>query len=178
MPITPFHIPIANLIAKLDKKTSLSLPALIVGSMTPDLEIPVLAALTSGATDRLVLHSLIGGLTLGTTIAVALTILLYAPIANAIFPISKPKVKAKCTLSRALIVSCFAGCLSHVLLDITNHAFNPVFWPIQTATPSPIVPLLGGEVAASLITHGLMVALFVGLFFNKRQNFWENVLVG
>jgi hypothetical protein len=72
VPITPFHYPIANLIHKLDGKISLSLPALIVGSMVPDLEVPFMISFT-GTQDRLVLHSILGAITLGTIITIALT---------------------------------------------------------------------------------------------------------
>jgi hypothetical protein len=66
-----------------------------------------------------------------------------------------------------------------VLLDVTNHAYNPIFWPFLAlnATPSPIVPFLGGEETASLLMHTLMIILFIGLFANKRKNFWEHLLV-
>jgi membrane-bound metal-dependent hydrolase YbcI (DUF457 family) len=178
LPVTPFHIPIANILAKINGKINLSLPALIVGSMVPDLEVAFIHFLTGGTQDRLVLHSIIGGITFGTAISVALTVLLYAPLTSAIFPINKAQVKAKCTFSVAVVFSCLIGCLAHVLLDISNHAYNPIFWPFQSATTSPIVPLLGGELVASLIIHVLMAVLFVGLFFNKRENFWEHLLVG
>ena len=67
-----------------------------------------------------------------------------------------------------------------MLLDVTNHAYNPVFWPFLNLneTPSPIVPVLGGEATASLLVHAFMALLFVALFANKRSNFWEQLLVG
>ena len=178
MPVTPFHYPIAKIIHKLDGKVSLSLPSLIVGSMVPDLEVPFVFLLTR-TQDRLVLHSLIGGITLGTIIALALTVLVYPRLTSAIFPINKDKVKEKCRFSLTLAFSCFLGSLAHVLLDVANHSYNPIFWPFLSAyqTPSSIVPLLGGEAMASLIMHGAMAVLFVGLFINKRDNFWERLLV-
>ena len=180
---SPFHYPVAKLLHRLDGKVRLSLPALIVGAMVPDLEVPFMLLLT-GTQDRMVLHSLIGGLTPGTAVAVALTVFLYPAIAGAFFPINKEKVRQKCALSGAVVVSCFIGVLSHVLLDTANHAYNPVFWPFLSLyqTPSPIVSLLGGVVMASLIMHGLMVALFVGIatgiFLNSQDDFWNQLLVG
>ena len=179
LPVTPFHYPIAKIISKLDGKVSLSLPALIVGSMVPDLEVPFLFLLT-GTQDRLVLHSLMGGMTLGTIIAISLTVLIYPRLTSAIFPIDKVKIGEKCRFSLTLAFSCLLGVLSHVLLDVANHAYNPIFWPFLSIdqTPSPIVPLLGGAIMASLIMHGIMVVLFVGLFIDKRDNFWEQLLIG
>lgn len=178
MPVTPFHYPVAYVLSKLGG--NFSLPALVVGSMVPDLEIPFLALLSSNqATNRLVLHSILGSLTLGTVIAAAITVLIYPMIASALFRVDKQKVTGKCQLSFSLVFSCAVGCLSHVLLDVTNHAYNPVFWPFLALdeTPSPIVPVLGGEATASLLVHALMAALFVGLFVNKRERFWEHLLI-
>ncbi len=180
MPLTPLHYSLAYRIYRLGKR-KLSLPALIVGSMLPDLEIPVMVLLFGlQVSNRMVLHSLIGGVTIGTLIGVIITVLVYPRLTGAIFPINKLKVKEKCQFSLGLVISCFIGVLSHVLLDVTNHAYNPVFWPFLSIyqTPSPIVPLLGGLDMASLIVHGSMVALFVALFYDKRKNFWEQLLVG
>jgi membrane-bound metal-dependent hydrolase YbcI (DUF457 family) len=179
LPVTPFHYPIAYILSKLGS-VRLSLPALIVGAMVPDLEVPVMALLLGPeAPDRMVLHSLLGGITVGTIIAVAITVIVYPRLTSTIFPINKLKVKQKCSLSLGLVFSCLIGVLSHILLDITNHTYNPILWPFLSMyqTPSPIVPLLGGAGVASLIVHGTMVLLFVGLFFNKRNNFWEHLLV-
>lgn len=149
--------------------------------MLPDLEIPFMVLLfgTSSPT-HLLLHSILGSLTVGTAIAVAITVSIYPNVTGAIFPIDKLKVKERCQFSLTLVFSCAIGCLSHVLLDVTNHAYNPVFWPFLSSaeTPSPIIPLLGGVQTAFLLVHSLMFALFVGFYALKRENFWENVLVG
>ena len=178
MPITPFHHPVAYLIYKLGGK--LSLPAVIVGSMLPDLEIPFMVLLFGNSVPtHLMLHSILGSLTVGTAIAVAITVLIYPKITSTIFPIDKLKVKQKCKFSLTLVFSCAIGCLSHALLDVANHTYNPVFWPFLTSaeTPSPIVPLLGGVQTASLLMHSLMTALFITFYAFKRENFWENMLV-
>ena len=149
--------------------------------MVPDLEIPFMVLLFGTNTStHLLLHSIPGSLTVGTAIAVAVTVLIYPKLAGAIFPINKLKVKQKCKFSLTLVFSSAMGCLSHVLLDVTNHAYNPVFWPFLTSaeTPSPIFPLLGGAQTASMLMHSLMTALFVGFYALKHENFWENVLVG
>lgn len=180
LPVTPFHYTLAYIIHKIGKM-KLSLPALIVGAMLPDLEIPVMFLLLGPQEpDRMVLHSLLGGITVGTIIGVAITVVIYPRLTSAILPISKLKVKEKCRFSLGLVFSCLIGVLSHVLLDVTNHLYNPIFWPFLAIyqTPSPVVPILGGVEMASLIIHGSMLILFVGLFFNKRENFWEQLLIG
>ena len=67
-----------------------------------------------------------------------------------------------------------------MLLDVANHAYNPVLWPFLGLyeTPSPIVPILGGAEMASLLIHTSMIVLFVGLFIGKREHFWEKLLIG
>jgi hypothetical protein len=179
LPITPFHYPIAYLIYRISRR-KLNLPALIVGVMLPDLEIPVILLISGPqAPERMVLHSLIGGLSIGTVIGIAITVLLYPIFTSAIFPINKDRVKEKCRLSLSLVVSCFIGVLSHVLLDVANHTYNPIFWPFISLyqTPSPIVPVLGGQEMASILIHGLMLCLFIVLCFKLRGNFWNRLLV-
>ncbi len=178
MPVTPFHYPIAYLISKANFK--LGLPGLIVGAMMPDIEIPVITLLSGiQPTNRLVLHSLIGAATIGTLLSVTATVLIYPKLTSAIFSISKSKVQEKCRFSGALTFSCLLGGLSHVLLDVTNHTYNPIFWPFvgMFETPSPIVPLLGGQLTASVLITALMIVLFVVMFIGKREHFWEKLLV-
>ena len=144
LPVTPLHYPVAYVIYKLGGK--LSLPALVVSSMVPDLEIPFLIVLLgTEVPHRLVLHSLLGAVTIGAVLSIAITVLVYPRLTSVVFPVDKLKVKEKCRFSLGLIVSCLLGGLSHVLLDVTNHAYNPVFWPLLALneTPSPIVPVLG-----------------------------------
>ncbi len=148
--------------------------------MTPDLEIPFMVLLFGINTQtHLMLHSILGSLTIGTAIAVAITVFIYPKVIGAIFPVDKLKVKEKCRFSLILVFSCAIGCLSHVLLDVVNHAYNPLFWPFLSPaeTPSPIVPLLGGAQTASIMVHSLMIAIFIGLYALNRENFWEKVLV-
>jgi len=149
--------------------------------MVPDLEVPFVFYLSGTWTqDRMVLHSLIGGLTLGTLIALAITIFLYAPVVSAVFPVDKERLKARCNMSRWLVFSATIGVLSHVLLDVANHPFNPLFWPFLSMqqTPSPIVQLLGGANSAGLIISGLMLFLFIPLIVDARYDFWNRLLVG
>ncbi|KKK92066.1 hypothetical protein LCGC14_2706670, partial [marine sediment metagenome] len=68
MPITPLHYPLAWGLSKIDKR--LILPGLIVGSFIPDIEVPILFIFFSGVLpDHLVLHSLVGAITIGTIIS-------------------------------------------------------------------------------------------------------------
>jgi len=100
MPITPLHTVVAYLLSKWQRK--LSLPALIVGSMAPDLEVPFIWFVTGGSYSRLVLHSLLGAAVLGTLIAVLLTVFAYPIVISSVFRIDKEKVKEKCIFPECL----------------------------------------------------------------------------
>jgi len=178
LPLTPFHHPIAYFIYKIDKR--LSLPGLIVGCMFPDLEIPFIVMLFgTQIPNRMILHSLLGSATIGTFLAVIVTIQLYPYLVSSLFHIDKKKVENKCKLSLVVVFSVFVGNLSHVLLDITNHPYNPVFWPFRSAiaTTSPIYFALGAPLG-SLWMQIIMGVLLVGLILVKRKNHFEELLVG
>jgi membrane-bound metal-dependent hydrolase YbcI (DUF457 family) len=178
LPLTPLHHPIAYFIYKLDKR--LSLPGLVVGCMFPDLEIPTIMLLFgTRIPNRMILHSLLGSATLGTFLALIVTIRIYPPLVSYIFHVDKKKVESKCKLSFAVVFSVFVGNLSHVLLDVTNHPYNPVFWPFlpATATPSPIYFVLGNPLG-SLWMQIIMGVLLAALIVVKRKNLFEELLVG
>ena len=144
MPLTPLHHPIAYFIYKLNKR--LSLPGLIVGCMFPDLEIPfILLLFGTNVPNRMILHSLLGSATIGTFLAVIVTIRVYHPLVSRLFQVSKERVESKCKLSLAVVFSVLVGNISHILLDVTNHPYNPVFWPFRSAiaTASPIYFAIG-----------------------------------
>jgi len=176
LPLTPFHYPVAYVVYRLDKR--LVLPGLIVGSMFPDLEIPIMVLFFGNRIpDHLVLHSLLGAATIGTILSVLLTFLIYPTLVSSLFRIEKNKVERRCRLSLTLILSAFLGNVSHVLLDVTTHESNPIFWPFLNDVPSPVVPALGGLQNASLTMHVLMAVLFLVFLIYKRENIVEGLLV-
>lgn len=178
MPLTPFHYPIAYFLHKLDSR--LSLPGLIVGSMIPDLEIPIIILLfrTQGF-NRLVLHSLLGSATVGTFLAILITMRIYPFLISILFRVDKEKVESKCKFSFTLVLSVLVGSISHVLLDISNHPYNPIFWPFLAAnsTASPIFFALG-EPFGYWWVQVLMGVLLLILIIIERKNLPEKSLIG
>jgi membrane-bound metal-dependent hydrolase YbcI (DUF457 family) len=147
--------------------------------MFPDLEIPFIVLLFGGqGPNRLVLHSLLGSATIGTFLAITVTALVYPPLVIRLFGVEKKKIERKCKLSFALAISVFIGVISHVLLDITNHPYNPVFWPFQTAdaTPSPFYFALG-EPLGYLWMQVIMGAISLTILVVERKNL-KALLVG
>ncbi|MGD2067022.1 MAG: DUF4184 family protein [Candidatus Bathyarchaeota archaeon] len=178
MPVTPLHHPIAYFIYKLYNR--LSLPGLIVGSMFPDLEIPFIVLLYgTEVPHRMVLHSILGSATIGTFLAVIVTVWVYPALVSRFFHVDKKKLESKCKLSFVVVFSVLVGILSHVLLDVTNHPYNPLFWPFipTTSTPSPIYFALGTPLG-SLWMQVIMAALLAVLIVVKRKNLFEELLVG
>ena len=180
LPFTPFHYPVAYALHRVYRK--FGLPGLIVGSMFPDLEIPAIVLLFgTQIPHRLVLHSLLGAATIGTMLSVMFMILLYPPLVSFFFKIDGEKIRSKCRLSLSLVSSCLLGNLSHVLLDVINHPYNPVFWPFLQIgeTPSPICSFLGGMESASLILHiSLIVVFYRGVRESTSESFWTIVSRG
>jgi len=148
--------------------------------MFPDLEIPVIVLLFgTRVPNRMILHSLLGSATLGTFLALIVTIRVYPPLVSRLFHVDKKKVESKCKLSFIVVFSVFVGNLSHVLLDVTNHPHNPLFWPFRSAieTSSPIYFALGNPLG-SLWMQIIMAVLLAALIVIKWKNLFEELVVG
>ncbi len=166
MPATPLHYPLALGIHK--AKRDLRLPAIVVGSVMPDIEVPILWYFFSGVLpDHLFLHSFVGALTVGVLLTVLVTRFLYAPIISFFFGVDKAKLTFACTLDRNLILSSVIGILSHLLLDYPMHWYNPLLWPwvdpFALVGPmvllfTPFGPINGlAYWLANWITNGIMI---------------------
>ena len=179
MPITFLHCSFAYLVNKW--KPQLSLPAFLVGTMVPDLEVLIIYLLNNGTIDRLVLHSLLGAATIGTTICVLLVLFIYSPVVSFIFRLDPQEVKEKCRFSCTLVVASFFGVLSHVLIDATHHIYNPLLYPFVSESIDLFV--ITGSVPFDSAITTLVVSLILLVFiidFAKKgiKDFWKRMLVG
>lgn len=160
------------------------MPGLIVGSIFPDIEVPILLIIFGfEGKSRLILHSLIGAATVGTLASLAVTVYLYPLLISAFFPIKFIEAKERCRFSSSLVISCLLGNISHILLDYTNHNYNPLFWPLITpgeVLSSPVCYFLGGMERATLIVQTILVVitLIIIIFVSKRDKVWEKLLIG
>lgn len=127
----------------------------------------------------MLLHSLLGSVTIGTLLGLIVTVWVYPVLVSSIFHVDKKKLESKCKISFAVFFSVIIGILSHVLLDVTNHPYNPLFWPFipTTATPSPIYFAFGTTVGYLWI-QVIMAAVLSVLIIIKRKNLFEELLVG
>lgn len=179
MPATPLHYGAAYIIGKAGKK--LVLPALVVGSMLPDLE-PFVSILTGGYTaPRGFMHSLLGAITIDLFLTVLVTWRLYPKLASGIFKIEKEGVVEKCRFSAILIISSLIGTLSHVLIDSLNHEYNPLLYPFTDESFDAFV-LFGDWVMAAIIVQLLLIGILAVIFIYEvrvgRKGFWKRILVG
>ena len=187
MPVTPLHYPFAFLLSKTDKR--LSLPALVVGSVMPDIEVPLMWIFFSTLPDHLFLHSLIGAATVGTLLTVFVTRFLYTPIISTIFGVDRTELNEVCRITPWLVASSFIGVMSHLILDYPMHLYNPILWPWVNPydVVGPLVLLFvptsgfwGGYLLASYITHLSMIVLWMAILVKlySKGNLWSRHWVG
>jgi len=187
MPVTPLHYPLAHGLSRLDKR--LSLPGVVVGSVIPDIEVPLMWVFFSDLPDHLFLHSLIGAVTVGTLLAVFITWLLYPPIISVIFGVDRERLGEASRPSKMLVLSCLIGVLSHLLLDYPMHWYNPILWPWADpyTVVGPLVLLFTpyGNISgvafrmANLLTSIVMVVWWVLIIaYYWRKDLWDNHWVG
>lgn len=183
MVLTPFHYSLAYLFHKAFCK--LSFPAIIVGSILPDLETVLetglLLTIGGGFQRGFCLHSLLGAVTVGLFVAVVLTVYVYPPVASYVFRIDRETVARKCRFSMSLVVSCLIGIVAHVFVDTLHHEYNPFFFPFSHGSFDAWV-LFGDWVQASFVMHVVFVALSLVILFYELykgiDGFWKRVLVG
>ena len=178
MPYTPIHCSVAYLARQFRPK--LSLPALLVSTMAPDLEIPFLYAATSGQYSRLVLHSFLGSITLATMLSVILVTFAYPHVVSYIFKIDYKTVKDKCRFSWSMVVLCFMGSLSHVLIDALHHEYNPLFFPFTYISFNALVFMNDWALASLIIPIAFLslLVLFVIIELRKgTRDIWRRLLV-
>ena len=179
MPVTPLHYVAAYAINK--TKLGLVFPALIVGSVIPDLE-PVISFLTGGSLlpPRGFLHSLLGTVTLDTFLAAVITMFAYPTLVVWIFRVERKLAAEKCRFSSLLVLSSLVGALSHLLIDITIHEYNPFFYPFTTQSFDTLV-LFGHWLPASIFVNTMLFALLLAIFVYElrkgTEGFWKRLLV-
>jgi len=160
---------------------NLNFPALIVSSIVPDLEIPIIFLISRGEIDRLILHSILGSITLGLLISIFISSLLYPRLVGFILPDCKEELKSKCTISKSLMISSLIGVLGHVVLDALHHEYNPLIYPFSTESIDDLV-LFGDYLLASNLVCSLLIIFGLMTIFREvrlgRDGFWKRILVG
>ena len=171
MPLTPFHAAVPWL-AYVRWPALLSFWALTLGAMVPDLEVPVyFAAFGDIYEARGPMHSLIGAVTIDAAVAALAVWILVPPVTRWIdrkWPGTDILTFAGQDLRKdrrdlgAVYGSAALGALTHVVVDVPTHGYNPLFWPWQE-TPLKIVPY-ADELWYDVVTSILWIAFFVIVF--------------
>ena len=177
MPYTPIHWSIAYLAREI--RPSLSLPALIVSTAVPDLEIPFIYIITSGQLGRLVLHSLLGAITLATLLSVILTLFVYSPVVSHLFKLDSKTVKDRCRFSWSLLAVCLLGSLSHVLIDSLHHEYNPLLFPFTYDSFDALVFMHDWTLASVVVPLSFLALLVFFIAKEVRRgtkDFWARLL--
>ena len=178
MPANFFHSVFGYLINRWNPQ--LSLPGLLVGSVIPDIEVIPIYYLTNGEIDRMVFHSVIGSLTLGTILSLGIVIFAYPRFVSAIFKIDVTEIKKKCKFTKKLVGACMVGNLLHILIDATSHEYNPLLYPISTNSFDFL------RISTDLIFDNIVINLILAIIFlliiftslrRDPKGFWKKMLL-
>jgi uncharacterized protein DUF4184 len=162
MPVTPLHVAFAWPFKM--KFKALNFAALTMGAMVPDLE-ALVYQLLGLYPDRLVLHSLVGAL----SVDIVLTVVLVKLLAHAKLEKIGISGFASAKLDKYFIISAAIGSLSHVLVDSLHHEDNPLLWLIgPTYFTGPLVVAFGAPLAHSIIAAAAIA--IIAFMFKKLLN--------
>lgn len=185
MTLTPLHAAFVWILKPHFKW--LSFAALTVGSFIPDLE--PLAAFVFGwsvfcgwdfpcslAPDRLIMHSLVGALTLDVVVTMVIVKALdmtFVMKRFGIYGFSRVKV-----ISLSFYASAAIGSVSHNLIDWFHHPANPVFWPLEIdgsyyvgGLLLPFFSVLHASIIMALVAGGLMAATIAVANYKSGRSF-------
>ena len=186
MPFTPLHYPYAWMISRLDKR--LPLPALIIGAVIPDIEVPFLIIFFRGVLpDHFILHSLIGSLSIGLVLSLLVMRYIYPVIISAIFGVDKKRLVERCQITRYAVLAAILGILSHLLIDYPMHPYNQILWPFVDAHSliGPLVLLfaVGGNIGygfyiANILTSLVSIVIWIGILYHIRNDIWNKMWLG
>lgn len=165
MPFTPLHVAYPWLIRL--KMRRLDFAGLTVGSLAPDLEIPILYLL-GFFPYRLLGHSLLGTITIDIVFSLFL-FWLFVKLNISRFGIHGFETFR---VTRPVLLSMAIGSLTHVLVDTLHHRFNPLLWPVGGYMDGPLVSAFG-LFTANLIVYGttgmLLAAVVVRVLHQNRK---------
>jgi len=115
--------------------------SLSFGAMVPDLEVlPLMLLNSDGERARGLMHSFLGALTFDILVVMLFVFFVVPPVGRWVRRHSGEKwhifagkdvTLAPTNIGWAL-VSALIGTLSHVIIDVFTHEYNPLFWPYYT----------------------------------------------
>jgi hypothetical protein len=184
MTLTPLHLAFVWVLKPRFRK--LHFAALTVGAVIPDVE-PLIAWMfgwsvfcgwdfpCSLAPDRLILHSIMGAI----TIDVILTLILVKMIEKlgvervGIYGFTNVKINA------AFLASAAIGSLSHVFVDWLHHPANPIFWPFMVGGSYYVdglllsfMAVLPASIMVATVAAAITAAVIAGALYKNGYSLW------
>ncbi|HKZ94751.1 MAG TPA: DUF4184 family protein [Candidatus Bathyarchaeia archaeon] len=164
MPFTPFHLGPASILA-LTLLSYVYLPALLLGSIAPDIEPMIILYFNLPYPLHGFLHTLIGG-TLLALLLTTLTFILRKPIENIM---SLLKLSQKQSFQR-ILAGALIGIYSHILLDAYLYTDIQPFYPLdQNPLLNPSTFRYFEIYTICTISFIIAVAMY-GLYLWKKHN--------
>jgi len=189
MTLLPLHAAFAWILNP--KALGLSFAALTIGSMVPDIE-PLISYIFGAsvfcgidfpcttAPDRLVLHSLLGAVSVDVLIT-----LLFVKIIGMIKPDRIGlTVFSNVKVNKMFYVSAAIGSLTHVFVDWLHHPLNPIFWPLVLGNPPsyyvpgllmPYLSVFSASFIVAMSAATLMILVVTRILLRSRYDFTELV---
>lgn len=189
MTLLPLHVAFVWILNVNPRILRLSFAAMTIGALVPDVE--PLAMYITGlsvfcgwdfpctlAPDRLVLHSLLGAVTVdvGLTFLFVRLIGLLRPERFGTYGFSGIK------MSRIFYASAAIGSVSHVLVDWLHHDVNPVFWPLMLGSPPsyyvdglllPFMSVFAASFLIAVVASALLIFIAIRAFAKTKYSFSE-----
>lgn len=177
MPLSPLHLGFAWPVWLLNRK-KLHFMSLSFGAMVPDLEvIPMMLLNAEGGRGRGLMHSLLGAVTIDILVVMFIVLFIVPPVGRWVKSRSKEKwhifagvdvTLAPTNLGWALL-SALIGTVSHVIIDVFTHDYNPLFWPYRTGLDYNWMPFPDTFTSTMLFSIPLgIIALVLALRYWTR----------
>jgi len=148
--------------------------ALSIGAIIPDLECPFLFPFVVDRWHaRLFMHSLLGAFTLDWLLAVAMTLWLVPPVLKwfdtrmenkLLFNFAGVDLRQHRTSTEAMAGSALLGSVSHVLVDVLHHPYNPLTFPFSQYYDFNLV-LFNDLTLSGIIMQGSTLALLALMLY-------------
>ncbi len=156
------------------RPTKFNFYALSLGSIIADFECLVLFLLTGESLGaRLVMHSILGAVTINLLIVVISVIYIVPSILNyldrkvknkRIFQFAQVDLREHKTSVVVIIYSGLIGTVSHVLIDLLHHPYNPLTFPFEQYYTFNLI-LFNDLFIANVLVNGVTGALLIIMLY-------------
>ena len=154
--------------------------ALSIGSIIPDLEALILFLFVEDSWKaRSIMHSILGAFTLDLIIVLITTIYIVPIIIKymdrkienkKVFLFSKTDLRQHKTNTKVIVYSGLIGTVSHVLIDIIHHPYNPLTFPIENYYSFNLILFNNLQLANILVNGGSALLFIIMIYYWYLKN--------